>query len=168
MPLRALILSLVLAGLAAAPANAADVVLRTFDETDVGSIDAYGDRVAWTETGDSESGALMTLEGSEAVAVDVKPVRHLDLAAGPDGKPVAVYDRCKAGRCALRSGLVTCRGRPSSWHDAVIGIVTAAISWPAGDARVHAPSSVCPSRSALAVAGATLDQPAGTTGARRS
>jgi hypothetical protein len=49
--------------------------------------------------GDSERGALMTLEGSKAVAIDVEPVRHLNLAAGPEGKPVAVYDRCKAGRC---------------------------------------------------------------------
>jgi hypothetical protein len=26
------------------------------------------------------------------VAVDVEPVRHLDLAAGPDGKPVAIEE----------------------------------------------------------------------------
>jgi hypothetical protein len=73
----------------ATPSRAADTTLRTFDKTGLGSLDAYGDRVAWTE----DEGTLWTVENGVATTVAVKKVGGLDMAAGPDGKPVAVYTR---------------------------------------------------------------------------
>jgi hypothetical protein len=79
----------------AAPASAADTVLTTFDGSELDTLGAFRDRVAWTETG----GTLMTVEDGRAVAVNVERVGRLDVAPGPDGKPVAVYDRCRNARC---------------------------------------------------------------------
>jgi hypothetical protein len=87
--LRALALTLLLFLTATTPATAADVVLRTLDSTDLSWIDAYRDRVAWVE----DDGRLWTVEDGAAVAVAVKRVDRLDVAAGPDGAPVAVYRR---------------------------------------------------------------------------
>jgi hypothetical protein len=65
----------------AAPASAADVVLRTFDKTELESLDAYRDRVAWTE----DDGTLMTVEGDAAVAVDGDVVGRDELVVGRVG-----------------------------------------------------------------------------------
>jgi hypothetical protein len=75
----------------ATPARAADTTLRTFDQTDLLWMDAYQDRVAWTE----DDGTLWTAEHGVATRLAVKPVDRADVAAGPDGKPVAVYTRGK-------------------------------------------------------------------------
>jgi hypothetical protein len=72
-----------------APAHGADTVLRTFDQTDINALDAARDRVAWTE----EDGKLWTVEAGAAVDTGVKGVGRVDVAAGPDGEPVAVYRR---------------------------------------------------------------------------
>ncbi|WP_157592565.1 hypothetical protein [Solirubrobacter soli] len=90
--MRALIFASLLVLCAAAPAHAADTAdtaLRTFDKTDIGTLDGYRDRVAWTEA----NGTLWTVEAGAAVQVDVKRVDGIDVAAGPDGRPVAVYER---------------------------------------------------------------------------
>jgi hypothetical protein len=95
--MRALVSAIAFLLAAAAPAPAADVVVRTFEEDELGTIDAYRERVVWTEG----KGTLMTLEDDTAVPVGVARVGRLDVAAGPDGKPVAVYDRCTARRCTF-------------------------------------------------------------------
>ena len=81
MTLRPLILASLLF-LTAAPAHAADTVLRT---AEVDSLDAYHDRVAWVE----DDGELWTAERGKAVALGVKADDEVDVAAGP----VAEYAR---------------------------------------------------------------------------
>jgi hypothetical protein len=86
---RLLALAALLLLAAATPAAAADAVLRPLEDTDLSSIDAYRDRVAWSE----DDGTLWTVEDGAAVAVDVKRVDRVDVTAGPGGAPVAVYRR---------------------------------------------------------------------------
>jgi hypothetical protein len=87
--IRPLALTVALLLAVAAPAHAADTVLRTFDTTDINALDASGDRVAWTE----EDGTLWTAEAGAAVRTGIEGVGRVDVAAGPDGEPVAVYQR---------------------------------------------------------------------------
>jgi hypothetical protein len=113
--LRALICSSLVVLFAAAPAHAADTVLRTFDKTDINAIDAAGERVAWTE----EDGSLWTVEAGAAVDTGVERVGRVDVAAGPDGKPVAVYRRGSNFRlydfAAKRERALESPGKVDNW-----------------------------------------------------
>lgn len=87
--------------LLATPASAADVTVREFSATELESLDAYRDHVAWTESSGRGQNQLMTLVNGTAVAIPVKPVEGMDVAAGPDGQPVVVYNRCGKQRCTF-------------------------------------------------------------------
>ena len=87
--------------LLATPASAADVTVREFSATELESLDAYRDHVAWTESSGRGQNQLMTLVNGAAVAIPVKPVEGMDVAAGPNGQPVVVYNRCGKQRCTF-------------------------------------------------------------------
>jgi hypothetical protein len=94
----ALLFSLVLA----APAAAADTVVHNAGTDAPSDLDSYGSRVAWTQGDYAENGRrLWTLEKGVATRVKVKPFTSLDVTAGPQGQPVAVYNRCAGKRCTF-------------------------------------------------------------------
>lgn len=98
-----LALALLLLLVFAVPAAAAGTVVHRFGPEGLEDLDSYGDRVAWTESVErsDEANALWTLERGVAIKVNIKPVLSMDVAAGPKGRPVAVYNRCAGSRCTF-------------------------------------------------------------------
>lgn len=86
------------------PAGAAAATRLSAEQARVHA-DAYGGRTAWSSFDTaSRVWRLMTIEDGKAVAVRARAATHpfrLDLGPGPNGRPIAVYPRCRRESCDL-------------------------------------------------------------------
>jgi hypothetical protein len=99
---RFLVLTIALLAVLAPAASASETIA-----TEQGRIhaDAHGKRIAWSSFDpQARVWRLNTRQKGKVVRTAARPLTHpfrLDVGPGPDGKPVAVYPRCKGDSCNL-------------------------------------------------------------------